>query len=215
MPEARCSSKEKAGVAEMPSLRVAWIFPQSGMSQPLGCRLASETRSKPPMVPELLQCHHGGASPDPLLAIDRLHPNSPFPGTWLSSSRMPSVLEQQRIISWRPLVLARRADDRRADRKRKACSSIDVGALAGAEAEDGAGRRDCCSNAAPSVPADGSADRDPSAAARAVIGRPHCPSRASARETATVSVEFARRWKFDAVRKLRYAVDFHHLPLRR
>ena len=45
------------------------------------------------------------------------------------------VLEQQRIISRRPLVLARRADDFRIERNKEGMQFIDVGALAGAEAE--------------------------------------------------------------------------------
>jgi hypothetical protein len=45
------------------------------------------------------------------------------------------VLEQDRTISRRPLILARRADDFCAERLEKAVQPIDVGALAGAEAE--------------------------------------------------------------------------------
>src|SRR3954471_19693992 len=61
---------------------------------------------------------------------------SPFPGTWLSSSLMPSgLLEQQQIISRRPLVFARRADDFRPERGDEPVQHIHVGALAGAEAK--------------------------------------------------------------------------------
>src|SRR5215207_6644794 len=45
------------------------------------------------------------------------------------------VLEQNRIIPQRPLILARRADDVCAERLEKAVQLVDVGALAGAEAE--------------------------------------------------------------------------------
>ena len=45
------------------------------------------------------------------------------------------VLEQDRIISGRPLILARRADDIHAERRQKRMQLVDVGALAGAEAE--------------------------------------------------------------------------------
>src|SRR6266403_5480858 len=45
------------------------------------------------------------------------------------------ILEQQRIISWRPLILARRANDGHAERAEEAVQFIDVGALAGAKAE--------------------------------------------------------------------------------
>jgi hypothetical protein len=45
------------------------------------------------------------------------------------------VLEQNRIISRGPLILARGADDFRAERLEKAVQPIDVGALAGAEAQ--------------------------------------------------------------------------------
>ena len=45
------------------------------------------------------------------------------------------ILEQQRIISRRPLILARRANDRHAKRTQKAVQLVDVGALAGAETQ--------------------------------------------------------------------------------
>ena len=45
------------------------------------------------------------------------------------------ILEQDRIISRRPLILARRADDLCAKRLEKTVQFIDVGTLAGAEAE--------------------------------------------------------------------------------
>ena len=45
------------------------------------------------------------------------------------------VFEQDRIISWRPLILARRADDLRSECRQKTVQLVDVGALAGAEAE--------------------------------------------------------------------------------
>lgn len=45
------------------------------------------------------------------------------------------ILEQQRVIARRPLILARRADDPGAERDQKSVQLVDVGALAGAEAE--------------------------------------------------------------------------------
>ena len=45
------------------------------------------------------------------------------------------ILEQQRIIARRPLILARRANDLGAERTQKAVQLIDVGALAGAETQ--------------------------------------------------------------------------------
>src|SRR5947207_4655156 len=45
------------------------------------------------------------------------------------------ILEQQRIISRRPLVLARRANDLCAERTQEHVQFIDVGALAGAETQ--------------------------------------------------------------------------------
>ena len=45
------------------------------------------------------------------------------------------VLEQDRVISRRPLILARRANDLGAKRLEEAVQFIDVGALAGTEAE--------------------------------------------------------------------------------
>jgi hypothetical protein len=45
------------------------------------------------------------------------------------------IFEQNRVISRRPLILARRTDDLGAERLEEAVQLIDVGALAGAEAE--------------------------------------------------------------------------------
>jgi hypothetical protein len=45
------------------------------------------------------------------------------------------ILEQQRIISGRPSILARRANDLHAERAQEAVQIIDVGALAGAETQ--------------------------------------------------------------------------------
>src|SRR6476660_4349154 len=45
------------------------------------------------------------------------------------------ILEQQRIISRRPLILARRANDGHAERTQEAVQFIDVGTLAGAKAK--------------------------------------------------------------------------------
>jgi hypothetical protein len=45
------------------------------------------------------------------------------------------IFEQDRVIARRPLVLARGADDFGADRIQEGVQFIDVGALAGAEAE--------------------------------------------------------------------------------
>src|SRR5439155_2000243 len=45
------------------------------------------------------------------------------------------ILEQHRVIAGRPLVLARRADDPGADRGEESVQFVDIGALAGAEAE--------------------------------------------------------------------------------
>ena len=45
------------------------------------------------------------------------------------------ILEQQRIISRRPLILARRADDLDVERTQEAVQLIDVDTLAGAKAQ--------------------------------------------------------------------------------
>jgi hypothetical protein len=45
------------------------------------------------------------------------------------------IFEQQRIISGRPLILARRADDLHVERLQERVQFVDVGALAGTEAE--------------------------------------------------------------------------------
>ena len=45
------------------------------------------------------------------------------------------VLEQNRLIARRPLILARRADDLGAERLQEAVQLVDIGALAGAKAE--------------------------------------------------------------------------------
>ena len=64
------------------------------------------------------------------------------------------IFEQDRVISRRPLILARRADDLGTERLEEAVQLIDVGALAGAEAE--VMQTDALLlNAAPSCSADG------------------------------------------------------------
>ena len=64
------------------------------------------------------------------------------------------ILEQYRVISRRPLILARRADDPGVERAEEGVQFVDVGALAGAEAE--MVQADAfCSNAAPSCSAEG------------------------------------------------------------
>src|ERR1700674_1453114 len=45
------------------------------------------------------------------------------------------IFEQQRIISRRPLILARRANDRHTERTQKAVQFVNVGALAGAKTQ--------------------------------------------------------------------------------
>jgi hypothetical protein len=45
------------------------------------------------------------------------------------------ILEQQRLIAGRPLILARRANDLHVERAQKSVQSIDVGALAGTKAQ--------------------------------------------------------------------------------
>jgi hypothetical protein len=45
------------------------------------------------------------------------------------------ILEQHRIIAGRPLIFARRADDFGADRGEESVQFVDIGTLAGAEAE--------------------------------------------------------------------------------
>ena len=45
------------------------------------------------------------------------------------------ILEQQRVISRRPLILARRANDPHTQRTQEAVQLVNVGALAGAKAQ--------------------------------------------------------------------------------
>jgi hypothetical protein len=45
------------------------------------------------------------------------------------------IFEQQRIISRRPLILARRANDRHTERTQQAVQLVNVGALAGTKAQ--------------------------------------------------------------------------------
>src|SRR6476646_632052 len=119
------------------------------------------------------------------------------------------VLEQDRIISWRPLVLARRADDLGAERLEKTVQLVDVGALAGAEAEmmqtdallfeRGAfmlgGRR---------------ADADRGTAANAVIGRLGVDHRLQAEKRQQLKIKFAGPSKIrGGEENMRDAVDFH------
>jgi hypothetical protein len=60
------------------------------------------------------------------------------------------ILEQQRVVSRRPSVLARRAHNRCALGHQEGMQFVDIGALAGAEAE-----MMQCSNVAPACSGDG------------------------------------------------------------
>jgi hypothetical protein len=102
--------------------------------QPIARRMGRAKRnpSLPPMVFDGFRC---------ALPILRRHaprelPQQPFPRHMIElKPDAVGVLEQNRIISRRPLILAWRADDFGSERLQKAMQFVDVGALAGAEAE--------------------------------------------------------------------------------
>ena len=71
-----------------------------------------------------------------LLILRRALPQQPLPRHMIElQPDAIGIFEQDRIISRRPLVLARRADDPGAERRQKTVQLIDVGALTGTEAE--------------------------------------------------------------------------------
>src|SRR6266571_3856339 len=119
------------------------------------------------------------------------------------------VLEQNRIVSRRPLVLARGADDLCVERAEKGVQLIDVGALAGAEAE--------------MVQADAlllergalmlgrwRADPDRGASADAVIGGLGIDDGFQPEERQQLAIEFAGNFEIRGGQKnMCDAVDFH------
>src|SRR5258706_16482437 len=122
------------------------------------------------------------------------------------------ILEQQRIISRRPLILARRANDGAAKRTQEAVQFINVGPLAGAKAEmveadaillESATcmlRRRCI-------------DPDRGATADAVIGRVGIDHRLQPKKRQQLAIEFAGAFKVGRSHKnMRDAVDFHLAP---
>src|SRR4051794_2288344 len=121
------------------------------------------------------------------------------------------VFEQDRIISRRPLILTRRADDLRTERLEKAVQLVDVGALAGAEAEmmqtDAllferrafmfGGRR---------------TDADRGTAADAIIGRLGVDHRFQPEKRQQLTIKFEGTFVIRGREKnMRDAVDFHCL----
>ena len=93
------------------------------------------------------------------------------------------ILEQQRVIARRPLILARRADDLVPSEVRKACSSS-TSARSRARKQRWCSPTRFCSKAAPACSGDGARIADRGAAADAVIDLSRYRSSASARETA-------------------------------
>src|SRR6185436_11600936 len=123
------------------------------------------------------------------------------------------ILEQNRIISRRPLILARRADDFGAERLEKAVQLIDVGALAGAEAQ--MMQTDTLLLECRAFMLGGwRADADRSPAADAVIGRLGIDHGLQAQKRQQLAIEIARALIIRGGEKnMCDAVDFHCLPL--
>src|SRR5689334_1339269 len=123
------------------------------------------------------------------------------------------ILEQHRVISGRPAILARRADDFRAKLDNESVELVDIGALAGAKAE----------MVQPDAPlVEGSirvfrrrrADAERGASADAIIIGVGIDDRRHAEERQQLAIEIARareiRRRQDDVR---HTVDFHASPL--
>ena len=111
------------------------------------------------------------------------------------------ILEQQRVISGRPLILARRANDLHIERLQKRVQFVDVGALAGAEAEmmeADALLLECSASMLRRRRRDG----DRGASADAVIGRVGVDDRLQPKKRQQLAIEFARVLEFEAVRKI-------------
>src|SRR5216684_2054954 len=124
------------------------------------------------------------------------------------------ILEKQRIISRRPLILARRANDGHAERTQEAVQFINVGALAGAKTE---------MMQADAILLERSSamlrrrrvDPDRGAPADAVKGCVAVDYRLHAEKRQQLAVEFSRAFKIGRGQKnMRDAVDFHLAPLR-
>src|SRR5216683_4177960 len=113
------------------------------------------------------------------------------------------ILEQQRVISGRPLILARRANDLHVKRTQEAVQLVNVGALAGAKAqmvqadaillERGAG-----------VLGRRRSDRDRGATADAIIDGVGVDDRLQPKKRQQLAVEFAG-WVRNSMRSGKYA----------
>src|ERR1700730_8622435 len=124
------------------------------------------------------------------------------------------ILEQQRIISRRPLILARRANDGHAERAQKTVQFIDVGALAGAKTQ--MVQADACLLERRSgMLWRRLADPERGASADAVIEFVAVDHRLQADKGQQFAVEFAGAFEIRrGENNVRDAVDFHRFALR-
>src|SRR6266404_6271541 len=122
------------------------------------------------------------------------------------------ILEQQRIISRRPLILAWRANDGCAERTQEAVQFINVGALAGAKAE--MVQADAILLEHGSCMLGGRrVDPDRGATADAVKAGVAVDHRLQPKKRQQLTVEFARALEIGRGQKnMRDAVDFHLAP---
>ena len=183
-PHFRC--RDHAGSVAAAARRAA----EMPCSAPAFFRKAEWTRDR---LRRAKQRREGGLL---LRAIAASHPTAPSRHMVELQPDAVGILEQQRVISRRPLVLARRADD--VAERPEACSSS-TSARSRARKQRWCRPTRFCSKAAPVMLGRRRADRDPV--------RPPTRNNVSlsitgfSRETAAVSIESRERSKFDAVRK--------------
>src|SRR5450631_60985 len=123
------------------------------------------------------------------------------------------IFEQQRIISRRPLILARRANDRHAVRTQEAVQLVNVGALAGAKTQMVQADAVLLERSA-GVLGRRRPDRDRGAAADAIIDGVGIDDRLQPKKRQQLAVEFAGTFEIRCGQEnMRDAVDFHRLPL--
>ena len=123
------------------------------------------------------------------------------------------IFEQQRIISWRPLILAWRANDRHTERTQEAVQLVNVGALAGAKTQMVQADAVLLERSA-SVLGRRRPDRDRGAAADAIVDGVGIDDRLQPQKRQQLAVEFAGTFEIRCGQEnMRDAVDFNRLPL--
>src|SRR5258708_8231978 len=122
------------------------------------------------------------------------------------------IFEQQRVISRRPLILARRANDGGTERAQEAVQLINVGALAGAKAQM-VQADPILLEPRPCVFGRRRADRDRGASTDAIIDLIGIDDRVHAEERQQLAVELTGSPEVRCGQEnMLDAVDFHRLP---